>query len=60
MANANVCFLCKSEAKERLKIFVESDERCRRKKTQEHKSEIPIQPAAASAILNNVKMHPST
>ena len=34
-----------------MKIFVESDERCRRKKTQEHKSEVPIQPATAAELL---------
>ena len=35
IAKANFCSSCKSEAGERLKIFVESDERCRR---QRHRS----------------------
>ena len=50
IAKANFCSIRKSETGERLKIFVESDERCKRKKTQEHKSEIPIQPATAAKL----------
>ena len=55
IAKANFYSICKSEAGERLKIFAESDEQCKRQKTQEHKSEIPIQPAAAELFLTMLR-----